>query len=207
MGYKVHVTETCNAKAVHVITHVATRTAMEFDISALQSIHKHLAARDMLPKEHFVDSAYVSAGLQVSSQREHGVCLHGPVRELARAGQDYDLPDFKIDWARQQVTCPESKVSVGWTPGLDDAGRPRIHARFGRGDCGNCQAQSLCSQSREKRQSLYCHPRPEYEALNQACQRMHELAWKVFCPKTCVPFVWGEAVMFALQRQRCSKCW
>jgi transposase len=177
-GYKVHVTETYDAKAVHVITHVETRPAMEFDISAMEGIHKHLAAREMLPREHFVDSAYVSAGLLVSSQREHGVCLHGPVRELARAAQGYDLPDFRIDWKHQQVTCPEGKVSVGWTSGLDDAGRQRIHVRFGRGDCGNCQAQSLCTQSKEKRRSIYFHPRLEYEALNKARQRMHEPAWK-----------------------------
>ena len=177
-GYKVHVTETCDAKAVHVITHVETRPAMEFDISAMANIHQHLAARDMLPREHFVDSAYVSAGLLVSSQREHGVRLHGPVRELARAGQGYDLPDFKIDWARQQVTCPEGNVSVGWTQGLDDAGHPRIHVRFGRRDCGSCHAQSLCTLSKEKRRSIYFHPRPEYQALNKARQRMHEPAWK-----------------------------
>lgn len=177
-GYKVHVTETCDARAVHVITHVETRPAMEFDISAMADIHKHLAARDMPPREHFVDSAYVSAALLVSSQREHGVSLHGPVRELARAGQGYDLPNFKIDWERQQVTCPEGKVCVGWTPGLDDAGRPRIHVRFGRSDCGNCHALSLCTQSKEKRRSIYFHPRPEYEALNEARHRMHEPGWK-----------------------------
>ena len=34
-SYKVHVTETCDAKALHVITHVETRPAMEFNISAL----------------------------------------------------------------------------------------------------------------------------------------------------------------------------
>jgi transposase len=177
-GYKVHVTETCDAKALHVITHVETGAAMEFDISAMEDIHKHLAAREMLPREHFVDSAYVSAGLLVASRSEHGVSLHGPVRELARAGQGYDLPNFRIDWARQQAICPEGKVSVGWTPGLDDAGRPRIHVRFGRGDCGNCHAQSLCTQSKEKRRSIYFHPRPEYEALNKARRRMHEPAWK-----------------------------
>ena len=119
-----------------------------------------------------------SAGLLVSSRREHGVCLQGPVRELSRTGQGYDLPNCKIDWKRQQVGCPEGNVSVGWTPGLDDAGRPRIHVRFGRGDCGNCHAQSLCTQSKEKRRSIYFHPRPEYEALNKARQRMHEPAWK-----------------------------
>lgn len=177
-GYKVHVTETCDARTAHVITHIETRPSMEFDISAMADIHKYLAAREMLPREHFVDSAYVSAALLVSSQREHGVCLQGPVRELSRAGQGYDLPDFKIDWVHQQVSCPEGKVSVGWTSGLDDAGRPRVHVRFGRGDCASCHAQSLCTQSKEKRRSIYFHPRPEYKALNKARQRMHEPAWK-----------------------------
>ena len=179
-GYKVHVTETCDAKALHVITHVETRPAMEFDMSAMADIHAHLATREMLPREHFVDSAYVSADLLVSSQRDHGVSLQGPVRGhwTSTSGQGYDLPNFKIDWARKQVTCPEGKVCVGWTQGVDEAGRPRIHVRFGRGDCGSCPAQSLCTQSKEKRRSIYFHPRPQYEALNKARRRMHEPAWK-----------------------------
>ena len=181
-GYKVHVTETCDARELHVITHVETRPAMEFDLSAMEDIHTHLATRGLLPREHFVDSAYVSAGLLVNSRRDHGVTLQGPVRGLAtsasKSGQGYDLPSFKIDWAHQQVTCPEGKVSVGWTQGNDDAGRPRIHVRFGRGDCGACPAVSLCTQSREKRRSIYFHARPEYEALSEARQRMHEPAWK-----------------------------
>ncbi len=181
-GYKVHVTETCDAKALHVITHVETRPAMEFDISAMTDIHTRLATRAMLPREHFVDSAYVSAALLVASRREHGVSLHGPVRGLStwasRAGQGYDLPHFKIDWKRQQVTCPEGKVSVGWTPCVDDAGRPRIHARFGRGDCASCHARPVCTQSKEARRTIYFHPRAEYEALNKARQRMHDPVWK-----------------------------
>ena len=181
-GYKVHVTETCDAKAVHVITHVETRPAMEFDISAMTSIHEHLAAREMLPREHFVDSAYVSAALLVGSRREHGVSLQGPVRKLttwaSKVGPGYDLPNFKIDWEREQVTCPQGKVSVGWTPGFDEARRPRIHVRFGRGDCRACQARPLCTPAKEARRTIYFHPREEYEALNDARRRMHEPAWK-----------------------------
>jgi transposase len=181
-GYKVHVTETCDAKALHVITHVETRPAMEFDLSAMADIHTHLAAREMLPREHFVDSAYVSADLLVTSQRKHGVSLQGPVRgtstRASRAGQGYALPNFKIDWKCQQVTCPEGKVSVGWTPGFDNAHRPRIYARFGRADCGSCHARPHCTSSKDARRTLYFHPRTEYEALNKARQRMHEPAWK-----------------------------
>lgn len=181
-GYKVHVTETCDARAVHVITDVETRPAMEFDLSAMAAIHEHLATRGLLPKEHFVDSAYVSAALLVTSRRDHGISLQGPVRGLStwasRVGPGYDLPNFKIDWEQHQVTCPEGKVSVGWTPCFDDAGRPRIHVRFGRGDCCACQARPLCTPAKEARRSIYFHPREEYEALNDARRRMHEPAWK-----------------------------
>jgi len=176
------VTETCDAKAVHVITDVETRSAMEPDMSATAAIQAHLAARGLLPREHFVDSGYVDAELLVTSQRDHGVSLEGPVRGLStwasRVGQGYDLPNFRIDWQLKQVTCPEGKVSVGWTPGLDDAGRPRIHVRFGRGDCSSCQARPLCTPAKEARRTIYFHPREEYEALNNARQRMHEPAWK-----------------------------
>ena len=57
-------------------------------------------------------------------------------------------------------------------------GRPRIHVRFGRGDCNICQARSACTPAKEARRSLYFHPRQEYEALNDARKRMHEPAWQ-----------------------------
>jgi len=79
-GYKVHVTETCDEDAVHLVTHVKACPAMEQDMTSTAEIHECLAAKGLLPAEHFVDSAYVDAGLLVSSQRDHGVSLEGPVR-------------------------------------------------------------------------------------------------------------------------------
>jgi transposase len=180
-GYKVHVTETCDPRSAH-ITHVGTRPAMEPDISATATIHKRLATRGLLPAKHFVDSGYVDADLLLSSRRDHGVSLEGPVRKIStwasRAGHGYDLPNFKIDWDRTQVICPQGKVSVSWTPGADSAGQPRIHARFGRAGCRNCKARSLCTPAKAARRSIYFHPRAEYEALNNARARMNDPAWK-----------------------------
>lgn len=181
-GYKVHVTETCDPHSARIITHVETRPAMEPDMSATAIIHKQLAARGLLPAMHFVDSGYVDADLLVSSWRDHGVSLEGPVRKIstwaARAGHGYDMPNFKIDWDQKQVICPQGKVSVCWTPGKDSVGQPRIHARFGRADCGNCKARSVCTPAREARRAIYFHPRAEYEALNNARARMNDPAWK-----------------------------
>ena len=109
-GYKLHVTETCDPHSAHIITHVETRPAMEPDMSATATIHKRLALRGLLPAKHFVDSGYVDADLLLSSQRDHGISLEGPVRKMstwaARAGHGYDLPNFKIDWDHNQVICP-----------------------------------------------------------------------------------------------------
>jgi transposase len=181
-GYKVHVTETCDDDAAHLITHVKTCPAMEQDMTSTAEIHERLAAKGLLPAEHFVDSAYVDAALLVSSRRDHGVALEGPVRSVsswqARTGQGYDLPHFAIDWEREQVTCPQGKVSVSWRVARSDDGSPRINAQFSRSDCGACVARALCTPAKNARRSVYFHPREEYEALNAARGQMLDPAWK-----------------------------
>jgi len=181
-GYKVHVTETCDEDAAHLITHVETCPAMQPDMASTAGIHKSLAGKGLLPAEHFVDSAYVDAALLVGSQRDHGVSLEGPVRGIAKrqtqAEQAYEQRHFAIDWEREQVTCPQGKTSVTWRAGLDEVGAPRICAVFSRTDCGACAARPLCTTAKEARRSIYFHPRPEYEALNAARARMHDPAWK-----------------------------
>jgi transposase len=181
-GYKVHVTETCDADAAHLITHVMTCPAMQQDMTSTAEIHERLAAKGLLPSEHFVDSAYIDAALLVGSRRDHGVSLEGPVRGVAnqhtRAGQGFEQRDFVIDWEDKQVTCPQGKTSVTWRAGRDEVGAPRITAVFSRTDCGTCTVRPLCTTAKDARRSLYFHPRPEYEALNAARARMHDAAWK-----------------------------
>ena len=181
-GYKVHVTETCDDDAAHLITDVETCAAMEQDMTSTAEIHERLAAKGLLPSEHFVDSAYVDAALLVGSRRDHGVSLEGPVRGVAsqhtRAGHGFEQRDFAIDWERERVTCPRGKSSVTWRAGLDEVGAPRIQAVFSRTDCGACAARELCTPAKAARRSVYFHPRPEYEALNAARARMRDPAWK-----------------------------
>jgi transposase len=181
-GYKVHITETCDDDAAHLVTHVKTCPAMQPDMSGTAEIHQSLAAKELLPSEHFVDSAYVDAGLLVGSRRDHGVSLEGPVRPVAswqaRAGQGYDLSHFTIDWEGEQVTCPQGKVSVSWRPARNTDGSPRILAQFSRSDCGACAARALCTATKAARRHVYFHPRAEYDALNAARVRMRDPAWK-----------------------------
>src|SRR5829696_4896480 len=181
-GYKVHVTETCDEDTAHLVTPVMTCPAMQPDMSRTAAIHEGLAAKGLLPAEHFVDAAYVDAALLVGSRRDHGVSLEGPVRAMPRrpteAERAYEQRHFAIDWERERVTCPRGKTSVTWRAGLDEVGAPRVQAVFGRTDCGACAARHLCTPAKAARRSVYFHPRAEYEALNAARARMHDPAWK-----------------------------
>jgi transposase len=182
VGYKVHVTETCDDNAAHLITHVQTCPAMQPDMTSTAGIHDGLAAKGLLPAEHFVDSGYVDAGLLASSQRDHDISLEGPVRGVAsrpaREGQGYDLAKFAIDWDREQVSCPQGKTSVSWRRERVGKGETRVCAQFGRSDCKPCPARTLCAPKTVARRAVHFHQREEYEALNAARARMHDPAWQ-----------------------------
>jgi transposase len=55
VGYKDHLTETCDAEGPNVIVHVATTPAPEQDGQVLEKIHADLAARRLAPAEHLLD--------------------------------------------------------------------------------------------------------------------------------------------------------
>ncbi len=78
-GYKVHLTETCDADSPDLITHVETTAATVADSTMIPTIHAHLAARDMLPAEHVVDCGYTASDHLVASQAG-GTDLLGPIR-------------------------------------------------------------------------------------------------------------------------------
>jgi DDE family transposase len=177
-GYKVHVTETCDDDAAHLITHVKTCPSMRPDMTSTAEIHDRLAAKGLLPAEHFVDSGYVDAELLASSRRDHGVSLEGPVRGVSsRVGEGHELRHFSIDWDREQVICPQGKTSVSWRRIRAADGSPRIHAQFSRGDCGVCSAKAACTPKTSARRYVHFHLREEYEALNAARARMSDPAW------------------------------
>ena len=68
LGYKVHLTETCEKRQVHLITNVQTTQAHLSDVDQTESIHQSLADKELLPSEHLVDAGYVDGTLLVKSQ-------------------------------------------------------------------------------------------------------------------------------------------
>jgi transposase len=80
VGYKVHLTETCDDDTPHLITHVETTTAPIADGDMTGPVHQALQDKGLLPSVHLVDTGYLDAALLVASQREYQVDLLGPTR-------------------------------------------------------------------------------------------------------------------------------
>lgn len=183
-GYKVHLTETCDEELPHLITNVETTPATTNDVCLTDTIHTHLAARDLLPQEHLLDTGYVAADVLVRSQQQHTVDVVGPVLSdnswQARQPDGLEISCFAIDWDAQHVTCPAGKMSVRWTPGYDDqgAGQAVIAVQFHRDDCRACPFRSRCTQAKTGPRTMRLRPRDQHEALQAARQRQVTEAFK-----------------------------
>ncbi len=68
LGYKVHLTETCDVSpgVPHLLVQVQTTVANVQDVEVTETIQQELAQTDLLPEEQIVNTGYVDADLLVS---------------------------------------------------------------------------------------------------------------------------------------------
>jgi transposase len=177
VGYKVHITETCEDDLPHLITNIETTPGPASDGATTPTIHAALEPRGLLPGTHIVDTGFLDADLLVKSRDDYGVDLLGPTRLdyhwQAREGAGFDVQHFQIDWDRQHARCPTGKTSISWTPAVDNRGNAVITVKFSSTDCRRCDHVSQCihSQKRYPRRTLTIRPQPQYQALQAARQR------------------------------------
>ena len=137
-GYKVHFTETCDAKETgqpHLITHVVTTDATVGDPVVVDEIHDRLGAKRLLPGEHLMDAGYISAELLLTAPTQRGVRVIGPVRPMTRRtvqATGYDKASFTIDWVARRAICPVGALSLLRFGGHSRSGvRPREDVHHG----------------------------------------------------------------------------
>ena len=182
LGYKVHLTETCEKNQIHLITNVQTTEAHLADVDQTESIHQSLADKELLPKKHLVDAGYVDGTLLVESKRKHEIELIGPVRDnvswQSKMPDGYDLSKFKINWKTQHVTCPQGKKSnPKWTPYLDQWGNRAIRVKFPKATCLSCSSRSLCTRSLTEPRRLTLRPKEEHLALTKRRKQQETKTW------------------------------
>jgi transposase len=182
VGYKLHVTETCDPDTPHLLVQVTTTPGATADDTMLAPIQEDLARHELLPSSHLVDAGYIDAeGLATSCER-FGIDLVGPTRGdyrwQAHDQESFDRSQFVIDWPAHQVTCPEGRTSAGWTPAYDRRPRvPRavINVKFARADCRPCPSRARCTQQPQR--TLTLHPQKHEEALRAAREREQTVAF------------------------------
>lgn len=170
VGYKVHLTETCDDARPHLLTQITTTPAPVADVEQVGPIQAALAQRDLLPQTHLVDAGYVRSSELVRSQEQYGIALLGPAlpdaQWQAQADDGFAARDFQIDWAAQRATCPQGRVSQGWRHATTPHG-PRIVVRFASADCQACPVRARCTRAHGGRQ-VSLPLQPQAEALHAA---------------------------------------
>jgi transposase len=182
VGYKVHLTETCDAGQPHLITQVLTTPAPTSDCMMGPTIQRALAQCNLLPGTHLLDGGYVDAEVLVTAQARHRIEVVGPTfgsySRQRRAGQGYDLAPFIIDWEAEQAHCPQGKTSVKWTPGQDVSGDPVVRIRFDRATCRACPVRQACTWAKDAPRQLTVRPQLHHEAIQAARQRQETAEFK-----------------------------
>jgi transposase len=175
-GYVVHLSESCEDDAVHLLTHAMTTVATVHEARCTATIHEALAGKGLAPREHLVDAAYVDAGLLVRGREELDIELVGPPRPnpswQAKVEGGHTIDRFEVDWGKERVRCPQGRLSSAWSPQVDQAGAPYVSVWFRRADCGPCPARPLCTRAEHQARHLKLPPRAEHEALKAARERL-----------------------------------
>jgi transposase len=175
VGYKVHLTESCDPTAPSLIVNVETTPATTPDDNMLAVVHDSLATRDLLPAEHLVDKGYTDSRVLVESRRDHGIDIIGPVAEdpswQARVADGLDKSQFVVDWERKVVTCPAGKQSLSWRPNTYPSNGMTWEVRFARRDCTPCPLRPRCTTAKREPRLLGLQEREYFEALQAARQR------------------------------------
>ncbi len=182
IGYKVHLTETCDADTPSLITNVETRPATEPDHDVTRIIHDHLVEKGYVPAEHFVDQGYMSVDHLIHAQDKADIDLMGAVPDdnswQARQG-GHDSRQFIIDWENERAICPQGHTSCSWSLVQTRSQRPVVKIKFRHRECVACPALALCTDNCEKRRTLtILAPQAHYEAQQIARQRQQTTEFK-----------------------------
>ncbi|MFG2795062.1 transposase [Streptomyces sp. NPDC048419] len=185
-GYKVHLSETCEPEAPHLITNVETTNATVNDTEVTATVHQRMAVRELAPDEHVVDSGYITAAHILAARQDHDIDLIGPVGlDTNHGGRDPQTPDltqaaFTTDWEAKKVTCPQGASSVSWSQQRKASGTPLVRVHFAIADCDPCPLRARCTKAANGKwgRSLTLLPQDQQKILEQRRAEQQTDAWK-----------------------------
>jgi transposase len=168
----VHVSETCEPPTPHLLTPVHTTPATVHEAPCTTPIQQALVDKDVAPREHVVDAAYVSSACLVHSRDAQGLALRGPTRpsqgwQTQVEGAD-TLEPFAVDWDQPQGRCPQGHLSLAWwEPGGGQGSRP-IMGACAKHTCGTWPVRAGCPRAKHPGRRLRLPSQDQYEARQAA---------------------------------------
>src|SRR6266852_3831502 len=171
-GSMVHVSEKREQTTTHLLTHVHTTPATVHEAQCTIPIQQALIEKEIPPRDHFVDAAYISSALLVHSRDEQGIALRGPTRPSqgwqTQVEGAYTLEQFAVDWDQQQVRCPQGHLSIAWWEHGGGQGSRPIIVEFDKHTCRTCPVRAGCPRAKHTGRRLRLPPQDQYEALAAA---------------------------------------
>lgn len=206
VGYKVHLTESCDEDSPRLITHVETSRAGNGDVDVTPVIHQALKEKDLLPKEHLTDTNYAEAKQFVQSRQQYGIDLIAPTRAdhkwQAKEQQGFAASSFQMDWEAQKATCPAGRESSSWSPTVDRYKNQVIRIKFSVKDCQDCPMKVHCTTA--QRRMISVRTREHFEALQEARERQKDAGfWEKYQARSGIEGTISQGVRaFGLRRSR-----
>lgn len=157
LGYRVQVTETCDADLPHLVVDLEPDNALQQDSQALPAIQTRLEQRGLCPREQYGDQSYISGAL-IAQSLQRDIRLLGPCPQDTSGPPGFRQSDFRIDLAKQQAICPADQTSQLWSEKRSSDGQPlTIKLRFPGKTCQACRFFGQCTRSPQGR-SVELHP-------------------------------------------------
>ena len=66
----------------------------------------------------------------------------------AKADEGFDVANFRIDWEKKTVTCPQERQSIRWSKTKTARGRKMIQVGFAPHECAGCTSRPLCTRAK-----------------------------------------------------------
>jgi transposase len=178
VGYKVHLTETCDEIEPNLIVNVKTSPATSPDQNTLPSIHQCLEQRQLLPAQQFVDAGYTDLNSVLGLLKNYQVKVIGPLTLSgwqARSEGAYPNSAFHFDWEKRETTCPQGKTTRHRKTTMED-GHQRLIVRFHKADCDPCPVRALCTRAKSEPRNVSTHI--EHEPIKLLRQEQETEAWQ-----------------------------
>lgn len=181
LGYRTHLTETCEADLPELLVQVQTSVAPITDVEQLPSIQEDLLKHGLQPREQWVDGGYLDSA-QALESRKLGIEVLGPALSdqswQARTPGGYTLKDFAIDWHGQHVRCPQGHLSQSWEVGKSGQSAGTLRVFFARETCAACPVRGQCTRSEQRGRQLSLPPPEQAQWLATNRQLQSDAAYR-----------------------------